>query len=142
MERPLTTVELLQQRQSIPSHVTESSFQSLPAENVYTAKTVTYLLQDISSNQSTRKRKRYGGHEYEELDQPLENQRPKSFRMSSPTSVRSKYTLSPQQLPRPTTKCSLVGFQSFICLIVVPSKMGTSSQRRDGIRKEGYHITL
>ena len=67
MNRPLTTVELLQQRQSFQPQIITSSLkrtiESSQSENIYTTTTVGYTLQDISGNTYPRKRQNSGSHE-------------------------------------------------------------------------------
>src|SRR5205809_7460765 len=109
MSRPLTTVELLQQRQFFRSESTTFSHKrnhsSWKPENVNNIATVSYPLQDTSTNiyprklQNARTRGAWSQENGEEAEQRVENYTPT-------TSVDGL-----QRPPQLITKCGLVCFQ-------------------------------
>src|SRR5947207_15545605 len=120
MNRPLTTVELLQQGPSLHPHVTTSALkrtiQSYESEKAYTTTTVAYSLQGISGNTCPRKRQKSGSREAVYLEN-RESFQPRTKTHSRTPSKRSRVSanengtdsfLKREELSRPATKFSLV----------------------------------
>ena len=120
MNRPLTTVEFLQQRLSLQPQITAPSLkrpiESYQSDNIYTTTTVEYSLQDISRNTYPRKRQNFGSREAV-FTENWENFQPRSKSHSRTPSKPSRISTHNNDIDSLTkghelhqliTKCSLV----------------------------------
>ena len=150
MNRPLTTVELLQQQQSFRPQTTAGSLkrnaQSYPASEA-SYNSDAHSLQVIYNDTYSRKRQN-SGHRIQSGQENTEGPRTRrTDGYPAPSPSMSTIPMQPRtngyvanNVPQVVTDCSLVF--SFVSLTLVSSSVGTSQECGGGVRTQGRHMPL